>query len=337
MRWRKRKGKDSNRGLQPPTANNLFSKDKMSLDFPKLALPTVSMVEGVTGEYHVDNGQTIITLRSEHRIKPNGVDSGVGVLSFLDAAGRGGKRGLYFSIPQPQRANIEEGVGDDGSQTLTVRLDRLWPAAGLMHRYSAGEGYRTWVGGEGGKVGEFQATGVLIAAPHGGDIWVALLRAPWSPFRLQMEKTELALSQRDARASASLSPSGDAGFSGEMSVSGTAYKKVFLTLRRTLGPITLEDVLVEVTAEGGMQAFQWKPVVRDFDLLFVGKHPGMLSPLDPMYAAKKMAEAVGTTFLPPQTDFVLCDSPMVRYAVALKGDRGMLKHDEDSANLALTW
>jgi hypothetical protein len=289
----------------------------MKLEPLDIDLTAVSMVKGVTADYRVENGETIVTLRSDHHIKHSAVESGVGMLDFLDQGGKGGgKKGLYFSIDRPQQANFEESVGDDGSQTLTVKLDRLWPAGGLMRRGSFGTEYATWAGGGGGRQGEFRAPAVRIAAPLGGDIWVALLRAPWSPLRLEMGKTELALSHGDGRVSLTLSPSGDAGFSGEVSVSGTTFKNALVTLKRTLGPVTLEE--------------------RSFDLLFVGGHPGLLNPLEAISAAKELTNALGTSFF-PQSDFVLCDGPMVQYAVTLKGDRGMLKHDEDSANLALTW
>lgn len=268
----------------------------MKLESFDIDLTSVSMVKGVTADYRVEGGETIVTLRSDDHIKHSAVESGVGMLEFLDQGGKGGgRRGLFFSINQPQQANFEESVGDDGSLTLTVKIDRFWPAGGLMHRASLGSQYATWVGGYSGKLGEFRAPAVRIAGPLGREIWVALLRAPWSPLRLEMGKTELVLSHGDGRASITLSPSGDAGFSGEMSVSGTTFKNALVTLKRTLGPVTLEEVLGEV-AGGGLQTVEWKPIARSFDLLFVGGHAGLLNTVGALEAATEMTRALGTSY-----------------------------------------
>ena len=38
-----------------------------------------------------------------------------------------------------------------------------------------------------------------------------------------------------------------------------------------------------------------------------------------------------------QGSFVLCDGPMLGYSLVLKGDRGWLEHDADSADMTLSW
>lgn len=298
------------------------------------------MVKGVTADYRVENGVTIIALRSDHLIKHNAVESGVGILSLQFTGGKGAtKQGLYFSIAQPQQANFEETLGDDGSQVLTVRLDQFWPAAGLLHAGSLKAHYRTSVGGYSGHLGVFQAPTVHVSAPFGGDIWISLLRAPWSPLRLEIGKPELTLAHGDGAASLALHPSGDAGFSGDLNVVGTAFKKVTAAMTRTLGSVALEEVLGEVDG-AGTQTFEWKPIARSFDLLFVGRNPGLTGGLLPSSVpwdeATEMTNGLGTQFWGKE-DFVLCDSPALRYTISLRGDRGMLKHDEDSTNLTLAW
>jgi hypothetical protein len=123
----------------------------------------------------------------------------------------------------------------DGSQQFTIRLDKLLPAAGLL---------------KGPMTGEFAAPAIHFDVPWRTDVWLFLLRSPWFPLKLELEKTELSVAHADGRATASIRPTGDARLSVDVSLAENTFKRVSLVMRRSLGSFSSEELIGELVAGG---------------------------------------------------------------------------------------
>jgi len=185
--------------------------------------------------------------------------------------------------------------------------------------------------------GEIFTPAIHLDVPWGRDIWLFLLRSPWYPLKLKIEKTDLSVTHGADTGIASIYASGDGGFSARVSVSGTGFKKVSLFMRRTIGSFVSDELVGEVVGSG-TQDFNWKPIVRTFDLLLVTHGEMAESQLENI--ARGFGASITSAFLNWGSlagDFIFCDGPLMGYSLHLKGDRGFLEHVEDTSGVTLTW
>ena len=285
-------------------------------------MTTLSFLGGVDAIYSVAAGQTVITISSGSRLDYKAVTTGTGQMHFHWV--QEGKTQVWrcdVSMLDSHPVQPIETPGPDGSQSLQVAMGSIYPAGLLL---------------KGRMEGVLFAPAVHVELPWWKNLWVFMIRSPWFPLNLKVDRPSLTVRHNASLVTASLSVSSGGMASGQIGFDGQDYKNATLVLRRTLGPYASEEAVSEATS--GVQAFDWKPIERDFDLLLV-----MGSSISESHLAEISrglgAEVSSGIFGPGgvQGDFVLCDGPMTSYSWVLRGHRGFLENDEDQTVARFTW
>ncbi len=120
--------------------------------------------------------------------------------------------------------------------------------------------------------GEIRAPAVHFDLPHAYDLWVAILRSPWFPMRIGVEKSSLTISHSSAQATAQIERVNSnienvESLRADVSMHGEGFKRVWVTLKRSVQRASMEETLGELTS--GMETFTWKPTLRTFDTVLV--------------------------------------------------------------------
>jgi hypothetical protein len=284
-------------------------------------VPTLSFAEGIDASYGVAAGQTSVTITSRSQLKARAVYVGTGQMIFHWVSnGKSQAWRCDSSMVQPTAVQVNETPEEDGTWKLGVPLGDLFPAGFLL---------------QGRMVGSLVAPAIHLDIPWWQDVWIFLVRSPWFPINLQVDKPVLTVAHGSSKATASLSVSGG-GIDARVEIDGTDYKAASLVMDRAFGYNTSKEVVGELAS--GTQSFEWRPISRAFDLLLVVHHELSESQLAQVAAGLGAEESRGI-FGPGgvEGDFVLCDGPAIRYSLSLKGHRGPLENDEDQANVKLSW
>ncbi len=285
-------------------------------------MPVYSLVGGLQTEYAIAGGKPIVKLSSGAEIRHRGAYTGIAILLFHWV--QQGKTQVWRfdpSIPEPQPIQPQETSGDGGGQSLTFTLGELLPAAGLLR---------------GRWEGAFFAPAIHIDVPLGADIWVFLLRSPWFPLRASITKPSLSVADGQAVANVLVRPEPQGALSTTISSPGAPFKRVSLIMRRTIGQFASEELISDV--EVGTASQVWNPIIRNFELCLVtsgSMRMGNLSEIARGLGADFSSGVFGPGSL--NGEFLLCDGPMTRYSLIMKGDLGFFRHVEDSAGATLTW
>ena len=272
--------------------------------------------------YAVAAGQTAVTIRSKSRLNHKAILVGMGQMLFHWV--QEGKTQVWrcdMSMADARPAEVNETTGEDGSQVLEVGLGNVYPA-GLLLR--------------GRLEGTLQAPAIHVEVPWWKDVWAFLVKSPWFPVQLQFDKASLSVRHDSDAVTASLGVEQGGGVAGQLAFEGTGFKNASLTVRRTVGPYSSDELVCEATP--GVQAFAWKPIERIFDLLLVTG--GRMSESQLAQVAKGLGAQMSSGLLGPgsvEGAFVACDGPSVSYSWVLKGHRGLLENDEDSAGAKFAW
>lgn len=280
-----------------------------------------SLVKGVEVEYITAAGKPAVRLRSGGLIKHRAIDGGAAQLLFHWV--QEGKTQVWRfepSMPEPRPVQAEE-TQEDGAQLLTMALDEILPATGVIKDRMQGV---------------IAAPAVHIDVPWGPDIWMFLIRSPWFQLKQRIDRATLSVEHESGRAVASIGPSGSGGILVELSVSGTSFKKASVSVRRTIGQFTSDELVGEV--QTGTQTFTWDPIMRSFDLCLVTR--ATMKESDFVDLMRGLGASVSSGLFgggAMQGDFVLCDGPSMGYSVILAGDSGFLEHPHDETGFTLTW
>jgi hypothetical protein len=221
----------------------------------------------------------------------------------------------------PQIIQPEEATDTDGGQTLTFTLQESMPAAGLLRR--------RWEG-------IFLAPAIHVDVPMGRDIWIFIIRSPWFPLKPSVGKPLLSIAHDQSIANASISILPTGGLTAAVSNTGTSFKKVSLVMSRRVGEFVSEEVIGEVSS--GTGNLSWRPIMRSFDLCFAMSSSMSMGELAGV--AQGLGAQFSSGFFGPGSiigDYVLCDGPRTGYSLLLRGDLGLLRHEEDSTQASLTW
>ena len=280
------------------------------------------MAGGVDASYAVAAGRTTVAISSKERLKHRAVYVGTGQMTFHWV--QEGKTQAWkcdISMVDPVATQVAETAGNDGSQRLDVDLGEVYPAGFLL---------------QGRMVGTLTAPAIHVDVPFGSDVWVFLVRSPWFPLKLLIDRPVLTAEHDASRVTASLNASGDGSLNVQMAVDGTGFKSASLVVKRTLGSYSSDELVCELGA--GSQAFTWKPIVRVFDLLLVTK--GSISEPKLADIARGLGAQTSSGVFgggSVEGDFVLCDGPATSYTWLLKGHRGLLENVEDQTDARFTW
>jgi hypothetical protein len=284
-------------------------------------MTSYSLAGGINASYAVAAGKTTILINSEARLNQRGVYVGTGQMIFHWV--QEGKTQVWrcdISMLDPTPVQVVENVGQDGGLEMVVPLDNVYPAGLLL---------------QGRMVGTLMAPAVHIDVPWGADFWVFLVRSPWFPAKLQMERSSLSVEHNTSRATASLGVMADGSVSAQVVLDGTDFKNASFGVKRTLGSYSSTEEVCNVGA--GTQTFTWKPIMRVFDLVLVLK--GGVSESQ----WSKIAQGVGADISSGlfggslEGDYVLCDGPAFSYRWSLKGHRGLLENQEDQISAKFAW
>jgi len=285
-------------------------------------MPCYSLAGGIDATYAVEAGATSVTINSKDRLKHRAVYTGTGQMIFHWV--QEGKTQAWrcdISMLDAEAVQATETVGVDGSQRLAVELKSVYPAGLIL---------------QGRMVGTLMAPAVHVDVPWGEDIWAFLIRSPWFPLKLSIDKPTLSVTHDTGKASAFLSILGEGSVSAQVVLDGASFKSASLVVRRTLGLFSSNEAVCEINA--GPQAFAWKPIARVFDLLLVVK--GTVSEGHIADVARGLGAQISSGVLGGgnvEGDFVLCDGPATSYSWILRGHRGLLENEEDRSDAKFTW
>jgi hypothetical protein len=277
---------------------------------------------GVDASYAVAAGKTTILISSKDRLKHKAVYVGTGQMTFHWV--QEGKTQAWrcdISMVDSVAAQVAETTGTDGSQQLEVELGDVYPAGCLLQKRM---------------VGTLVAPAVHVDVPFGSDVWVFLIRSPWFPLKLQIDRPILTVEHDTSRVTASLNILGDGSLSAQVAVDGTKFENASLVVKRALGSYSSDEAVGEVGT--GTQAFAWKPIMRVFDLVLVTK--GSISESNLADIARGLGAQISSGVFGAgdvEGDFILCDGPATSYIWTLKGHRGFLENVEDQTASRFTW
>jgi hypothetical protein len=287
------------------------------------------MASGYEASYDVSqNGNTTVFVRSSSPMKFRAAYVGTGSLEFMwVSSGKSSHWQFTPTLLDQMPAQYSETTSDDGKgQMISVEIgNRLFPAAGLL---------KTNV------TGEIRAPAIHFDLPHAYDLWVFLLRSPWFPLKIDIEKSPLIISHGSAQATAQIESNfanfGDIkSLRADVSLYGEGFKRVWLTLKRSVNRASVEETLGELTS--GMETFTWKPTLRNFDVVLVTYSNMSLTQF--LDFLKYLGAETHQSFLTGSymsSNFLLCDGLTIGYRLSLTGEKHLLGHERDETRITLT-
>lgn len=230
------------------------------------------------------------------------------------------------TILDPTPAPHTETLAADGqTQIVNVELgNKMFPASGLIDTNIDGE---------------IMAPAIHFDVPHGYDLWVFLLRSPWFPLKVNVEKSPLNIAHNSAQATAeveSINPDegGEGSLRADLSVHGEGFKQVTLSMQRSMKRASVEETLGELTS--GMETFNWKPKIRNFDVLLVTPSNVNLGAFVEFLKYLGAEVNQGGFWSPTLLNyFLLCDGLNMGYRLRLSGEKHVLGHEKDEAVVML--
>ena len=280
------------------------------------------MAEGIDASYEVAAGQTTVQIRSNSRLNVRAVYSGTGQMLFHWV--QEGKTQVWrcdLSMLEQRPVEVKETTEQDGSQVLEVALEPMYPAGLIL---------------KGRFVGALISPALHVDVPWGSDVWVFVIRSPWFPLNLQLDRSSLSVKHNMSEVSATINTAPGGSATGQVVISGTDFKNASLAVKRTLGFNSSEEQVCD--GGPGAQPFSWNPIVRAFDLTLVVK--GTLTESHLAEIGKGLGAQESSDFFGPgglEGDFILCDGPSISYSWILRGHRGLLENPEDQTGAKFTW
>lgn len=136
-----------------------------------------SMVSGQDAKCIVgQDGKATVSIKSTSPMKFRGVYAGSASVQFRwVSSGRSTTWQFTPALQDPRPAQFTTSTADDDEgQIVNVEFgDQIFPAAGLVKPNVSGA---------------IAAPGIHFDLPHAYDLWVFLLRSPWFPLKLGVEK-----------------------------------------------------------------------------------------------------------------------------------------------------
>ena len=288
-----------------------------------------NMASGYEASYSVSqDGNTTVSVRCPSPMQFRTIYVGAASLEFMwVSSGKSSHWQFTPTIIDPTVAQYTKIISDDGrSQIVNVDIgNRMFPAAGLL---------KTSI------TGEIRAPAVHFDIPHAYDLWVFPLRSPWGPLKIGVEKSPLTISYGSARAEAQIESSftnlgNEKSLHIDVSVYGEGFKRVWLTLKRSVNRASVEEILGEVT--NGLGSFTWKPTLSTFDVVLVAySNMSLTQFLDFLkYLGAETHESYFTGSFTPN-DFLLCDGLTIGYTLRLNGQKHFIGHEQDETRITLT-
>ena len=149
-----------------------------------------------------------------------------------------------------------------------------------------------------------------------------------------MEKSPLNVMHSSAQAIAeieSVNANSEGGqlLKASVSVHGEGFKKVNVTLKRSVNRASTEETVGELTS--GMETFTWKPNVRNFDVILVTysnmNQEAFLNFLKYLGAETHSSILGLDSYV--NKGFTLCDGSTMAYTLRMNEEKHILGHERD--------
>jgi hypothetical protein len=263
---------------------------------------------GVEAWYSVsEDGFVTVNVRSNTQLNPRAVYVGAATLDFKWVhTGKTTHWQFTPTITTPIAAKYTQ-AADGQSQITTIELGKaLFPASGLI---------------KSNLTGQIQAPAIQFDLPYATDLWVFLLRSPWTPFKIDAERSPLSITHGSSQALTQIYAANfeDNCLRLDTAVNGSDFKSVYHTLKRSINYESTEETLTIL--KGVMGSFSWQPIVRTFDLALVTYSNLTNSDLTGFlrYLGAPTNQGIFSGSL--NGDYILCDGPAIEYTLSLKGEK----------------
>jgi hypothetical protein len=169
---------------------------------------------------------------------------------------------------------------------------------------------------------------------------VFLLRSPWFPLKLDVEKTSLSVTYGSSRGMAFLYSQTEQGegalLKTDLSSAGEGFSRLWLSLRRSLAGFSIDEMIGEIKTR--MDQFTWRPMIRSFNVLLIASSNVSLTSFSDFLRflgadAKTSSFSFSGRYLP--NDFVLCDGPALGYTLSLVGEKHLIGYEHDESKISL--
>ncbi len=290
---------------------------------------TYNLGTGPTAWYNISqDGNVIVNVKSGSPLKPRAIYVGTASLgAYWVNTGKTSSWHFAPEIQDPTSVQYTESSDEYQNQIITIDLGkRMFPASGLISPELTGE---------------IKAPAIHFDLPHAYDLWVAILRSPSSPFKININKSPLTISHSSAQAMAQIeSFTADheeiTVLRADLSVNGEGFKKVWLSIKRSVQRASFEETIGDFN--DGLETFTWKPTVRTFNTVFVTYSDMFMNHF--MGLLQQLGAETSGSFLAfrsymPRT-FVLCDGEGIDYTLRLTGEKHVLGHEKDETQVTLT-
>ena len=283
-------------------------------------MATYNITTTVEATYCLDeNGNAKVTLRSKTPLAPREVFVGDASMQFMwHHNGKTSQWKFTPNIIDPVPAVYSETIDAQG-QTITVVLPKIFPASGLLNT---------------AVTGEIRAPAIHFDLPFKTDLWVFILRSPWSPLRVTAEKAQLNINHGLAYVTGQVENSNaEDTLRAYVTIHGEGFTNVLLNLKRYICNSSKEECLGEI--KYGALSATWRPITRNFDTLLIT--PSTMTEGDFLEFLSAMgAELSDGLFKKLKTDFVLSDGPKMHYELILKGEKRYIGKEEDKTVVKLS-
>jgi len=288
-----------------------------------MIVPSYSLESGFEASYSIsEDGNTTVSLRCTKPLKFRETYVGTATLEFYWS-----KSWVFVpTIIEPYRAqHTETTLADGQTQVINVALGRkIFAASGLVDVNVAGK---------------IIAPAVHFDLPLAADVWVFLLRSPWYPLNIEVEKPSLSIKHNLSAAAAELSSTiphegGQQTLRADLAVHGDGFKWVKLSIKRNADRASDEEDLGSLN--NGFQTMTWKPTIRSFNVLLVTRSQPRINQFVEFlkYLGAKVQEGAffGSSL---RENFVVCDGLNMNYKLILTGEKGLLGHEKDETAVLL--
>ncbi len=271
-------------------------------------------------------GSVLVSVRSNLPLRPRGVFVGTASLTFRwVSSGHSAHWQFSPTLIDPTPSLLSETTDASQRQIINVELGhRLFPATGLVKPNMSGE---------------IKAPAVHFDLPYTSDLWVFILRSPWVPPRIDIEKEMLSIQHDSMNVNVQLQSRGGLENEDELrmyvSTQGEGLKNVQIILQRSMQYARNEQTIAAITS--GMENPTWKPLRREFDLALVANTNTNINAFIEFlrFLGADAKPSFLASYMP--NDFLLCDGAGIDYTLKLKGEKRFLGHEEDETKIALTY
>jgi len=273
--------------------------------------------------YGMSDGRAHITVDAVGKLKAALKGKGV-VYSWFQGVGRYAALNCQFDLQQMTQAEyLSEEQG-----RISIELDAQPRSSCSGIRTSTGEGY-------------IIGPAFILDPIEGQDIVLLILAPRTTPYNVEVEKSVLVISKDESEVTVT-SDGGELRCSG--AISGQTRTAQIVLIRNPELPVYragFDQTLSELRGQGQISA-TWRPVAQSFEELVLAFHSSSMGSnirdlalldLDPI---ANLLGAPGFGDPGEFDDYVIGDGPGVNYALRLRIDRGLGRHDSDETKITVT-